>query len=228
MGVKIMDKFRVLEIKQSVFEDNDKQAKLLREELKKEGTFLLNLMSSPGSGKTSTLTRTINALKDEMNIGVMEADIDSDVDAHTISETGVKVIQLHTGGMCHLDAYMTKQGLDGLGTENIDFAILENVGNLVCPAEFDTGASKNAMILSVPEGDDKPLKYPLMFSIVDVLLINKIDVLEYFDFDLEACKERAKKLNPNIKIFEISARTGEGIDGWVDWLRTEVKKWKEI
>ncbi|GAA0122860.1 MAG: hydrogenase nickel incorporation protein HypB [Clostridium argentinense] len=223
-----MDKFRVLEIKQSVFEDNDKQAKLLREELKKEGTFLLNLMSSPGSGKTSTLTRTINALKDEMNIGVMEADIDSDVDAHTISETGVKVIQLHTGGMCHLDAYMTKQGLDGLGTENIDFAILENVGNLVCPAEFDTGASKNAMILSVPEGDDKPLKYPLMFSIVDVLLINKIDVLEYFDFDLEACKERAKKLNPNIKIFEISARTGEGIDGWVDWLRTEVKKWKEI
>lgn len=223
-----MDKFRVLEIKQSVFEDNDKQAKLLREELKKEGTFLLNLMSSPGSGKTSTLTRTINALKDEMNIGVMEADIDSDVDAHTISETGVKVIQLHTGGMCHLDAYMTKQGLDGLGTENIDFAILENVGNLVCPAEFDTGASKNAMILSVPEGDDKPLKYPLMFSIVDVLLINKIDVLKYFDFDLEACKERAKKLNPNIKIFEISARTGEGIDGWVDWLRTEVKKWKEI
>lgn len=223
-----MDKFRVLEIKQSVFEDNDKQAKLLREELKKEGTFLLNLMSSPGSGKTSTLTRTINALKDEMNIGVMEADIDSDVDAHTISETGVKVIQLHTGGMCHLDAYMTKQGLDGLGTENIDFAILENVGNLVCPAEFDTGASKNAMILSVPEGDDKPLKYPLMFSIVDVLLINKIDVLEYFDFDLEACKQRAKKLNPNIKIFYISARTGEGIDGWVDWLRTEVKKWKEI
>lgn len=222
-----MDNFRVLEIKQSIFEDNDQQARLLREDLKKEKTFLLNLMSSPGSGKTSTLTRTINALKGEMNIGVMEADIDSDVDAHTISETGVKVIQLHTGGMCHLDADMTKQGLIGLGTENIDFAILENVGNLVCPAEFDTGASKNAMILSVPEGDDKPLKYPLMFSIVDVLLINKIDVLEHFNFDLEACKERAKKLNPNIKIFEISAKTGKGIDGWVDWLRTEVKNWNE-
>jgi len=227
LGVKIMDNFRILEIKQSIFEDNDQQARLLREDLKKEKTFLLNLMSSPGSGKTSTLTRTINALKDEMNIGVMEADIDSDVDAHTISETGVKVIQLHTGGMCHLDADMTKQGLIGLGTENIDFAILENVGNLVCPAEFDTGASKNAMILSVPEGDDKPLKYPLMFSIVDVLLINKIDVLEHFNFDLEACKERAKKLNPNIKIFEISAKTGKGIDGWVDWLRTEVKNWNE-
>lgn len=222
-----MNNFRVLEIKQSVFEDNDCQAKLLREDLKKDKTFLLNLMSSPGSGKTSTLTRTINALKDEMNIGVMEADIDSDVDAHTISKTGVKVIQLHTGGMCHLDADMTKQGLIGLGTKNIDFAILENVGNLVCPAEFDTGASKNAMILSVPEGDDKPLKYPLMFSIVDVLLINKIDVLDHFDFDLEACKERAKKLNPNIKIFEISAKTGKGIDGWVDWLRDEVKKWNE-
>jgi len=227
LGFKIIDYFRILEIKQSIFEDNDQQARLLREDLKKEKTFLLNLMSSPGSGKTSTLTRTINALKDEMNIGVMEADIDSDVDAHTISETGVKVIQLHTGGMCHLDADMTKQGLIGLGTENIDFAILENVGNLVCPAEFDTGASKNAMILSVPEGDDKPLKYPLMFSIVDVLLINKIDVLEHFNFDLEACKERAKKLNPNIKIFEISAKTGKGIDGWVDWLRTEVKNWNE-
>ncbi len=222
-----MNNFRILEIKQSVFEDNDRQANLLREDLKKEKTFLLNLMSSPGSGKTTTLTRTINTLKDEMNMGVMEADIDSDVDAHTISETGVKVIQLHTGGMCHLDADMTKQGLIGLGTDNIDFAILENVGNLVCPAEFDTGASKNAMILSVPEGDDKPLKYPLMFSIVDVLLINKIDVLEYFDFDIEACKERVKKLNPNIKIIPISARTGEGIEEWTDWLRAEVKKWNE-
>lgn len=220
-----MDKFKILEIKQSVFEDNDYQADLLREELKKKKTFLLNLMSSPGSGKTTTLTKTINALKDEMNIGVMEADIDSDVDAHTISKTGVKVIQLHTGGMCHLDADMTKQGLEGLGTENIDFAILENVGNLVCPAEFDTGASKNAMILSVPEGDDKPLKYPLMFSIVDVLLINKIDVLEYFDFDLEACKDRVKKLNPNIKIIPISARTGEGIEEFADWIRSEVKIW---
>lgn len=219
--------FKVLEIKQSVFEDNNLQADLLREELKKEKTFLLNLMSSPGSGKTTTLFKTINALKDEMKIGVMEADIDSDVDAHTISQTGVKVIQLHTGGMCHLDSDMTKQGLIGLGTKDIDFAILENVGNLVCPAEFDTGASKNVMILSVPEGDDKPLKYPLMFSIVDVLLINKIDVIKYFDFDLEAVRERATKLNPNIKIIQISARTGEGIDEWSEWIRTEVKKWNE-
>lgn len=222
-----MDNFRILEIKQSVFEDNDHQANLLREELKKQKTFLLNLMSSPGSGKTTTLTRTINALKGEMKIGVMEADIDSDVDAHTISKTGAKVIQLHTGGMCHLDADMTKQGMEGLGTEDIDFAILENVGNLVCPAEFDTGASKNAMILSVPEGDDKPLKYPLMFSIVDVLLINKIDVIDYFDFDLEACIERVKKLNPNIEIITISAKTGEGIDKFADWIRMSVKEWNQ-
>lgn len=220
-----MSNFKVLEIKQNVFENNNRLADSLRKDLKKDKTFLLNLMSSPGSGKTTTLTKTINALKDEMNIGVIEADIDSSVDANTIFQTGAKVIQLHTGGMCHLDAGMTKQGLIGLDTKEIDFAILENVGNLVCPAEFDTGASKNAMILSVPEGDDKPLKYPLMFSIVDVLLINKIDVIEYFDFDLEAVKERAMKLNPNIKIIPISARTGEGIDEWVDWIRTEVKKW---
>ena len=168
---------------------------------------------------------TIPVLQGEMKIGVMEADIDSDVDAATISSTGAKVIQLHTGGMCHLDADMTKQGLEGLETEDVDFVILENVGNLVCPAEFDTGASKNAMILSVPEGDDKPLKYPLMFSICDVLLINKIDVLPYFDFDLEACKERVKKLNPNIKIIPISSRTGEGMDEWFDWIRSEVKNW---
>lgn len=222
-----MDKFRVLEIKQSIFKNNDFQANLLREELKEKKTFLLNLMSSPGSGKTTTLTKTINALKNKIRIGVMEADIDSDVDAHTISKTGVKVIQLHTGGMCHLDADMTKQGLEALGTEDIDCAILENVGNLVCPAEFDTGASKNVMILSIPEGDDKPLKYPLMFSIVDVLLINKIDALEYFDFDLEACKERVKKLNPNIKIIPISARTGEGIEEFADWIHSEVKKWNK-
>ncbi|MBU5475045.1 hydrogenase nickel incorporation protein HypB [Roseburia sp. MSJ-14] len=222
-----MSEFRILEIKQSVFADNDKQAEELRKELKKEKTFLLNLMSSPGSGKTTTLTKTIAALKDEMKIGVMEADIDSDVDAHTISETGAKVIQLHTGGMCHLDADMTKQGILGLGTEEIDLAILENVGNLVCPAEFDTGSSKNAMILSVPEGDDKPLKYPLMFTICDVLLVNKIDVMEYFDFDLKACEERAKKLNPNIKVIPISAKTGEGIEEWAQWLREQVKEWKE-
>lgn len=222
-----MDNFKVLKIKKSVFENNDQQADLLRKELKGEKIFLLNLMSSPGSGKTTTLTKTISALKEEMNIGVMEADIDSDVDAHTISQTGAKVIQLHTGGMCHLDAGMTKQGLEGLNTKDIDLVILENVGNLVCPAEFDTGASKNAMILSVPEGDDKPLKYPLMFSIVDVLLINKIDVIEHFDFDLEAVKERATKLNPNIKIISISARTGEGIDEWANWIRTEVKEWNK-
>lgn len=220
-----MDTYKILEIKESVFENNDHQADLLREQLKKDKTFLLNLMSSPGSGKTTTVLRTIEALKDEMNIGVLEADIDSDVDAHTVSKTGVKVIQLHTGGMCHLDADMTKQGLSGLGTEGVDFCILENVGNLVCPAEFDTGASKNAMILSVPEGDDKPLKYPLMFSIVDVLLINKMDTISVFDFDIEAVKERVKKLNPNIKVIPITAKTGEGIDEWANWLRSEVKKW---
>jgi hydrogenase nickel incorporation protein HypB len=222
-----MDTFKVLEIKQSVFEDNDRQADLLRTELKKDKTFLLNLMSSPGSGKTTTVLRTIEALKNEMSIGVLEADIDSDVDAQTVSKTGAKVIQLHTGGMCHLDADMTKQGLIGLGTEDVDCVILENVGNLVCPAEFDTGASKNAMILSIPEGDDKPLKYPLMFSIVDVLLINKMDAIGYFDFDLEAVKECVKKLNPHIKVIPISAKKGEGIDEWADWIRTEVKKWNE-
>lgn len=222
-----MDEYKILEIKQSVFEDNDRQADLLREDLKKDKTFLLNLMSSPGSGKTTTVLRTIEALKNEMSIGVLEADIDSDVDANRVSKTGVKVIQLHTGGMCHLDADMTKQGLLGLGTEGIDFAILENVGNLVCPAEFDTGASKNAMILSVPEGDDKPLKYPLMFSIVDVVLVNKIDALDYFDFDLEAVKERVKKLNPNIKVIPISAKKGEGMDEWIEWIRNEVKMWNE-
>lgn len=222
-----MKEFKVLEIKESIFEDNNHQAALLRDELKRKGTFLLNLMSSPGSGKTTTVLRTIEALKSDIKMGVMEADIDSDVDAQAVAETGTKVIQLHTGGMCHLDADMTKQGLQGLGTEELDFIILENVGNLVCPAEFDTGASKNAMILSVPEGDDKPLKYPLMFSIVDVLLINKIDTIDYFDFDLEAVKNRAKKLNPNIKIIPISAKTGEGIDEWANWIRNEVKSWQE-
>ncbi|AGF56940.1 hydrogenase nickel incorporation protein HypB [Clostridium saccharoperbutylacetonicum] len=222
-----MDKYKVLKIKQSVFEDNDRQANLLREDLKKEKTFLLNLMSSPGSGKTTTLLRTIEALKSEMNIGVLEADIDSEVDANTISTTGAKVIQLHTGGMCHLDADMTKQGLLGLGTEEIDLAILENVGNLVCPAEFDTGASRNAMILSVPEGDDKPLKYPLMFSIVDIVLINKIDTIDYFNFDLEVVKERIIKINPKAKVIPICAKTGEGINQWANWLRKEVDNWNE-
>lgn len=221
-----MKEFKILEIKESIFEDNNKQADLLREELKEKKTFLLNLMASPGAGKTTTLVKTLNVLKDKMNIGVMEADIDSDVDAKTISETGVKVIQLHTGGMCHLDADMTKQGLAGLEYEGLDLVILENVGNLVCPAEFDTGAVKNAMILSVPEGDDKPLKYPLMFSIVDVLLINKIDAMEYFDFDMAAVEERVRKLNPNIEIIPISAKTGEGIDKWAAWLEKSVKDFK--
>lgn len=218
---------RTIEIKQSVFESNDREAEKVRAELKRRGLFLLNLMSSPGSGKTTTLVGTISRLKAELRIGVMEADIDSDVDAHTVEDAGAKAIQLHTGGMCHLTADMTMQGLEALGTEDIDFAVLENVGNLVCPAEFDTGAVKNAMILSVPEGDDKPLKYPLMFEVCDVLLINKIDVLPYFDFNLEAVSERAKKRNPRIEIIPISARTGEGMDAWCDWLRREIKNWKE-
>lgn len=221
-----MERYKVIEIKQSVFADNDREAGSLREDLKKERTFLLNLMSSPGSGKTTTVVKTIDALKDEMKIGVMEADIDSAVDADTVAQTGAKVIQLHTGGMCHLDADMTKQGLLELGTEDVDFVILENVGNLVCPAEFDTGASKNAMILSIPEGHDKPLKYPLMFSIVDVVLINKIDAIEYFNFDFDKVKEYITNLNPKIKIIPISAKTGEGIDEWTEWIRTEVKNWQ--
>lgn len=220
-----MDKFKVIEIKRSVFENNDKEAERLRGELKKEKTFLLNLMSSPGSGKTTTLKATIARLKDEMNIGVMEADIDSDVDAKAIADTGVKSIQLHTGGMCHLDAGMTEQGIKEFGTNGLDLVVLENVGNLVCPAEFDTGASKNAMILSVPEGDDKPLKYPLMFTVSDAVLINKIDTKSVFDFDDEAVVERIHKLNPNAEIFFISAKTGEGVDAWCDWLRKEVKEW---
>ncbi len=223
-----MKEVRILEIKQSVYADNDKQAEELRKELKDKGVFLLNLMSSPGSGKTTTLMKTIEALRDQLKIGVMEADIDSDVDARTISQSGAKVIQLHTGGMCHLDAGMTRQGLDGLETEGIELAILENVGNLVCPAEFDTGASKNAMILSVPEGDDKPLKYPLMFSICDVVLINKIDVLPYFDFDMEKCKEYIRMRNPQAKVIPICAKTGEGIREWADWIAEEVKKWREV
>lgn len=221
-----MKDVRVLEIKQSVFADNDRQADLLRADLKEKGVFLLNLMSSPGSGKTTTLMRTIEALKDELKIGVMEADIDSDVDAKIISESGAKVIQLHTGGMCHLDAEMTRQGLEGLETGDVELAILENVGNLVCPAEFDTGASKNAMILSVPEGHDKPLKYPLMFSICDVVLVNKIDVLPYFDFDMEKCREYVRMRNPNAKIIPICAKTGEGIEEWTAWLKEEVESWK--
>ena len=220
-----MKEVRVLEIKESVFADNDRQADNLRRELKEQGVFLMNLMSSPGSGKTTTLKGTIERLKDRFRIGVMEADIDSDVDAKAIAETGVKSIQLHTGGMCHLDADMTRQGLKELGTEDVDIAILENVGNLVCPAEFDTGAVKNAMILSVPEGHDKPLKYPLIFTVCDALIINKIDVLPYFDFDIDKVKEYAWKRNPNLKIFPISAKTGEGMEAWYSWLKEEADKW---
>ncbi|MBQ3891312.1 MAG: hydrogenase nickel incorporation protein HypB [Lachnospiraceae bacterium] len=219
-----MDKVKVIEIKRSVYESNDREADKLRSELKEKGIFLLNLMSSPGSGKTTTLKQTINKMKDEFTIGVMEADIDSDVDAITIAkETGVKSIQLHTGGMCHLDAGMTRQGLDELIDSKIDFAILENVGNLVCPAEFDTGATKNAMILSVPEGHDKPLKYPLMFSICDVVLINKIDVMPYFDFDMDECIKNIKYRNPKAEVIPICAKTGEGIDKFAAWLKEQIK-----
>ena len=217
--------FQVIEVKESIFAENDRQADALRQKLKAEKTFLLNLMSSPGAGKTTTLCRTIEALKDELRIGVMEADIDSDVDAGTISRTGVKVIQLHTGGMCHLDADMTRQGIRQLGTEGLDLVVLENVGNLVCPAEFDTGAALNMMILSVPEGHDKPLKYPLIFQVCDILVINKIDVLPYFDFDLEKVREFALRRNPNLKIFPISAKTGEGVDALADYLKQQVISW---
>lgn len=222
-----MENFKVIEIKKSVFENNDREADKLREELKQNKTFLLNLMSSPGSGKTTTLKATVARLKDKLNIGIMEADIDSDVDARTMSEAGVKSIQLHTGGMCHLDAGMTKQGLEEFNANDFDLVVLENVGNLVCPAEFDTGASKNAMILSVPEGDDKPLKYPLMFTVSDVVLINKIDTKSVFDFNDDAVVERIHKLNPNAEVFFISARNGDGIDEWCDWLLKEVKAWCE-
>lgn len=223
-----MEKVRILEVKQSIFANNDAQAEKLREELKQKGIYLLNLMSSPGSGKTTTLTRLIELLKEDLKIGVMEADIDSDVDAVTIAATGAKAIQLHTGGMCHLDAAMTRQGLDGLDAGEADLVVLENVGNLVCPAEFDTGAVKNMAILSVPEGHDKPLKYPLMFQVCDAVLINKIDVAPYFDFDFEKCTEYIRMRNPKAVIFPISAKTGEGIEAVADWLKEEVKNWKGV
>ena len=223
-----MDPVKVIEIKKSIFADNEQDANLLRKELKAKGVFLLNLMSSPGSGKTTTLIRTIGLLKDKLRMAVMEADIDSDVDAIKIKEaTGIESIQLHTGGMCHLDAEMTRQGLDNVGLENLDLVILENVGNLVCPAEFDTGAVCNAMILSVPEGDDKPLKYPLMFSVCDVVVINKTDVLPYFDFDLEKCREYIRMRNPKATVIPICAKTGEGVDVFASWLEGQVKDWKQ-
>lgn len=221
-----MENVKILEVKQSVFAANDQEAAALRAELKERKIFLLNLMSAPGSGKTTTLRRTIAALKGELRIGVMEADIDSDVDAKAIAETGAKAIQLHTGGMCHLDAAMTRQGLDGLGADGVDLVVLENVGNLVCPAEFDTGAVKNAMILSVPEGHDKPLKYPLMFQVCDVVLVNKIDVLPYFDFDMDKCREYVAMRNPKAKVIPICAKTGEGIGEWAAWLKEQVREWQ--
>ena len=222
-----MDSVKVIEIKKSVYESNDREADKLREELKGQGIFLLNLMSSPGSGKTTTLTKTINMMKDRYKIGVMEADIDSDVDAYTIAEkTGVKSIQLHTGGMCHLDADMTRQGVRNLGDAKADLVILENVGNLVCPAEFDTGSAVNVMILSVPEGHDKPLKYPLMFSVCDLVIVNKIDVMPYFDFDLDKCKEYVHMRNPKADIIPICAKTGEGIENVADWISRRIKEWR--
>ena len=222
-----MDKYKVIEVKESVFANNDADAAKLRQELKREKTFLLNLMSSPGAGKTTLLKRTVEELGSHMKIGVMEADIDSDVDAAAIAETGARSIQLHTGGMCHLDADMTRQGLRQFETDDLDLVVLENVGNLVCPAEFDTGAVKNAMILSVPEGHDKPLKYPLIFQVCDVLIVNKTDVLPYFDFDMEKVREYAHMRNPKLRIFPVSAKTGEGIDEWCGWLREEVARWQQ-
>ncbi len=223
-----MDPVKVIEIKKSVFAENDKDAADLRNELKGRGVYLLNLMSSPGSGKTTTLIRTINLLKDKLRIAVMEADIDSDVDAVKIKEaTGIESIQLHTGGMCHLDAEMTRQGLAGFDRADVDLIILENVGNLVCPAEFDTGAVRNAMILSVPEGDDKPLKYPLMFTVCDTVVVNKTDVLPYFDFDLDRCRANVRLRNPKARVIPICAKTGEGVKDFADWLLQEVSDWKK-
>ncbi len=223
-----MDDVKIIEIKKSVFADNDEDAGRLRKELKDKGVYLLNLMSSPGAGKTTTLIGTLQRIKDKVRVAVMEADIDSDVDAVKIKKaTGIPTIQLHTGGMCHLDAEMTRQGLDNVALADVDLVILENVGNLVCPAEFDTGAVRNAMILSVPEGDDKPLKYPLMFSVCDLVLVNKVDVMPYFDFDLDKCREYVRMRNPKARIIPICAKTGEGLDDFADWLLDEVKTWKQ-
>ena len=220
-----MDKVKVIEVRESVFANNDREADRVREKLKSKKTCLINLMSSPGAGKTTTLRRLIGDLSTEISIGVMEADIDSTVDAEAIAETGAKAIQIHTGGMCHLDAGMTEQGLDEIGYEEFDLLVLENVGNLVCPAEFDTGAAFNMSILSVPEGHDKPLKYPLMYEVCKALVINKVDVLPYFDFDMEKLMEYATMRNPSIKIFPVAAKTGEGFEELEAWLKSEVAMW---
>ena len=221
-----MDRYRIIEVKQSVFADNDAAAERLRGELDAQGTYLINLMSSPGSGKTTTLLRLLPLLQRQLRVGVMEADIDSDVDADTVSRTGAKVIQLHTGGMCHLDAGMTREGLQQLEAAGLDLVILENVGNLVCPAEFDTGAHLNLMILSVPEGHDKPLKYPLIFQTCGAMIVNKTDVLPYFDFDMDKCREYVALRNPKARVIPICAKTGEGIDEWAQWLKEQVKAWQ--
>lgn len=219
-----MSEMKVYKIQKNIHEDNAKVAETTRQELTGKNTFLINIMSSPGSGKTTTLVKTIETLKEEMKLGVMEADVDSDVDAQAVHEAGAKAIQLHTGGMCHLDATMTKQGLDELGVEELDLVFLENIGNLICPAGYDTGAMKNVAILSVPEGDDKPLKYPKIFGKVDVLIVSKMDTMTHFDFKLDVLEERVRKLNKDIIIFPLSAKTGEGVDAWADWLRQEVKR----
>ncbi len=216
--------FNIIETKVNILKDNDQEATKVRAFLKEKNVFLVNLMASPGSGKTTTLVRTIEALKKDYRIGVMEADMDSDVDAVTVQNAGAKVIQLHTGGSCHMDADMTMRGLEALGVDDLDVVFLENVGNLVCPAEFDVGANRKVMILSVPEGDDKPLKYPLMFQVSDALLINKIDVAQIFDFDFDACKERARKLNANIEVFPLSSLTGENFEEWLSWLRKQIEE----
>jgi hydrogenase nickel incorporation protein HypB len=218
-----MDEVRLIEVKQDIHADNERTARELRERLAKQKTFLLNLMSSPGAGKTTTILKTIEELRGSLEVGVIEADIDSTVDAERVAAEGVSAIQLRTGGFCHLDAAMVAKGLDGLDLDALDVVIIENVGNLVCPAEFDTGAIRNAMILSVPEGDDKPLKYPLMFTVSDVLLLNKIDYLALSDFDVGAARERARRLNPEVQIFEISAKTGQGVADWAGWLSREAK-----
>ena len=218
---------KIIELKETITASNDRDAEVLRGELKEKGTLLINLMASPGAGKTTLLERTIRDLKDEMRIAVMEADVDSDVDAVRIEKIGARAVQAHTDGMCHMDAGMTRRALEGLGDEPFDLVVLENVGNLICPAEFDTGAGKCVMLLSVPEGDDKPLKYPLMFSVSDVLIITKTDVMPYFDFDVEACVARAKRLNPNIRVFEVSAKTGDGFAEWEEWVREQVENWKK-
>lgn len=219
-----MSDLKIFTIKKGINEDNVKVANTTRDELRSKGTFLINIMSSPGSGKTTTLVSTIKALKDELKIGVMEADVDSDVDAVAVENAGAKAVQLHTGGLCHLDSTMTKQGLDHLGVDELDVVFLENIGNLICPAGYDTGAMKNIAILSVPEGDDKPLKYPKIFGKVDVLIINKIDAIEHFDFKFDLLEERVRKLNKDIIIFPISAKTGEGIQAWADWIKKEISK----